>query len=300
MPGLTTKPRLDSPWLSLICAFFFCYGIALFHLWRRAKTSLRPRLTLLDFSHFLLLGCLAWWAWQGQNLVLTCLDFAWFVRFSQILVILILDYRIAVVSYVIVGYVVVFLVILILDCRIVCYRMLCYCGLCLDYRISYPWLWCSLSLSVACFLIFPYRSLDRPFPYPYPCLAWRRAKTSFWLGSTLLDFRYFIAYVSLDFMCSEGRKPRSDLAWLCLIFVFFFVVGKLRIAMVDGCGEDKTSFGIGLILLDFCYLIAIVVSCYLIVACRIRCLVIVSYRSVAYRILIVVSGYRIGCLAMVS
>jgi hypothetical protein len=29
---------------------------------------------------------------------------------------------------------------------------------------------------------------------------------------TLLDFRYFIAYVSLDFMCSEGRKPRLDLA----------------------------------------------------------------------------------------
>jgi hypothetical protein len=94
-----------------------------------------------------------------------------------------------------------------------------------------------------------------------------------------------------------------------LDFCVFVVVGKLRIAMVDGCGEDKTSLGIGLILLDFCYLIAIVVSCYLIVACRIlivvpgcriRCLVIVSYRSVAYRILIVVPGYRIGCLAMVS
>jgi hypothetical protein len=26
----------------------------------------------------LLLGCLAWRAWQGQNLVLTRLDFAWF------------------------------------------------------------------------------------------------------------------------------------------------------------------------------------------------------------------------------
>jgi hypothetical protein len=59
------------------------------------------------------------------------------------------------------------LVILILDYGIVRYHMLCYRGL---LRF--------LSLSFACFLIFPYRSLDRPFPYPYPCLAWRRAKTS--------------------------------------------------------------------------------------------------------------------------
>jgi hypothetical protein len=80
-PGLTTKPRSDSPWLSLICAFFLamvlldftcgegrkprsdlawlclffaliCYGIAWFHAWRRAKTSLRPRLTLLDFCYW--------------------------------------------------------------------------------------------------------------------------------------------------------------------------------------------------------------------------------------------------------
>ena len=79
--------------------------------------------------------------------------------------------------------------------------------------------------------------------------------------------------------------------------------------MVDRRGEDETSFGIGLILRDFCYLIAIIASCCVIMVCRIlivvpghciRCLVVVSCRGVAYHILIVVSGYRIGCLAMVS
>jgi hypothetical protein len=40
----------------------------------------------------------------------------------------------------------------------------------------------------------------------------------------LLDFRYGIAYVTLDFMRSEGRKPRSDLARLSLIFAFFAMV----------------------------------------------------------------------------
>jgi hypothetical protein len=54
--------------------------------------------------------------------------------------------------------------------------MLCYRGL--SRFLSLSWLSHFLSLSFACFLIFPYRSLDRPFPYPYPCLAWRRAKTS--------------------------------------------------------------------------------------------------------------------------
>ena len=74
--------------------------------------------------------------------------------------------------------------------------------------------------------------------------------------------------------------------------------------MVDGRGEDKTLFGIGLILRRFCYFIAIVVFCYLIVACRILivvpgyricCLVMVSYGGVAYCI-----GYCIGCLGMVG
>jgi hypothetical protein len=76
------------------------------------------------------------------------------------------------------------------------------------------------------------------------------------------------------------------------------------IAMVDGRGEDKTSVESGLILRHFCYFIAIVVSCYLIVACRILivvpgyricCLVMVSYGGVAYCI-----GYCIGCVGMVG
>ena len=98
-------------------------------------------------------------------------------------------------------------------------------------------------------------------------------------------------------MCSEGRKPCSESAWFCLICVCFF-------AMVDRRGEDKTSFWIGLILRDFCYLIAVVVSCYLIVACRIIlivvpgccicCFVIVWYGGVACCIVIVVPGYWYG------
>ena len=139
-----------------------------------------------------------------------------------------------------------------LSSTIVSYVIICYvivvCRVshpCLDYRISFPWLSCSLSLSVACFLIFPYRSLDRPFPYPYPGLAWRRAKTLLRPGLTLLDFSHFLllgclarrawrgqnlvltcldfasfvhffAMALLDFMRGEGRKPCSDLSWPCL------------------------------------------------------------------------------------
>jgi hypothetical protein len=76
-------------------------------------------------------------------------------------------------------------------------------------------------------------------------------------------FLRLFAVVLLDFMCGEGRKPRSGLAWFCL-FLCFFAIGKLDIAMVDGRGEDKTSFGIGLVLLDFCYFLYWL-SCYRIV-----------------------------------
>jgi hypothetical protein len=93
------------------------------------------------------------------------------------------------------------------------------------------------------------------------------------------------------------------------LILLIFAIGIVDLVWGDRRGEDKTSFRIGLILRDFCYLIAIVVSCCLIMVCRILivvsgycicCLVIVSCCGVAYRILIVVSGYRIGCLAMVS
>src|ERR1700692_2162014 len=63
--------------------------------------------------------------------------------------------------------------------------------------------------------LFPYRSLDRPFPYPYPCLAWRRAKTSFRLGCVLLDFCFFcVIFPSILSRITPGQrtKPRSDLA----------------------------------------------------------------------------------------
>jgi hypothetical protein len=59
----------------------------------------------------------------------------------------------------------------------------------------------------------------------------------------------------------------------------------------------------------FCYCVAVVVSCYLMVACRILivvpghricCLVIVLYGGVACCIVIVVPGYCIGCLGMVG
>ena len=130
-----------------------------------------------------------------------------------------------------------------------------------------------------------YCSLDLPFPYPYPCLAWRRAKTSCRLGCALLDFcifasfhRWFclgwrlgvgqnLVHTPLDFawfvrflvililvLHGEGRKPRSDLAWLCLIFRIFCYSG----AWGDGHGGDKTSFTLALTLLDFCYFIACV------------------------------------------
>src|ERR1700731_2926715 len=46
-------------------------------------------------------------------------------------------------------------------------------------------------------LIFPYRSLDRPFPYPYPCLGWRRGKNSFRLRLGLLDFCFFCVILPL-------------------------------------------------------------------------------------------------------
>jgi hypothetical protein len=77
--GRRTKPRSHSPRLCLICAFF-CYPYPCLA-WRRAKTSFRLGLTVLDFSHFLLFRCLGWRAWRGQNLVHTCLDFAWLLLF---------------------------------------------------------------------------------------------------------------------------------------------------------------------------------------------------------------------------
>jgi hypothetical protein len=74
--------------------------------------------------------------------------------------------------------------------------------------------------------------------------------------------------------------------------------------MVDGCGEDRTSFGIGLIFAHFCYLIAVVACRILIVvsAYRIRSLAIVvsCYLVLACRILIVVFAYRIRSLAIAS
>jgi hypothetical protein len=71
--------------------------------------------------------------------------------------------------------------------------------------------------------------------------------------------------------------------------LFYFAIGKLRIAVVDRRGEDETSFGSGLILRDFCYFIAIVVSC-----CR-----VIWYSGVVYRILIVVSWWCIGRVSVV-
>ena len=82
------------------------------------------------------------------------------------------------------------LCVVIVRCGIVVYRV---SFPCLDYRIL-PYR--GDSLAPAYFLLFsPYRSLDRLFPYPR--LAWRRAKTSFGLGCVLLDFCFFCVFVPL-------------------------------------------------------------------------------------------------------
>ena len=109
------------------------------------------------------------------------------------------------------------------------------------------------------------------------CLWWK-AKTSLRLALTLLDFcliscvakgenlvqtrldfAYFCAYLlwyCLTWCVAKGENLAQawlDFAW----FLCFFAIEKLDIAMVDGRGEDETSFGIGLVLLDFCYFFAI-------------------------------------------
>ena len=131
------------------------------------------------------------------------------------------------------------------------------------------------------------------------------------LVKTRLDFAYFCAYLlwyCLTWCVAKGENLAQawlDFAW----FLCFFAIEKLDIAMVDGRGEDKTSFGIGLVLLDFCYwdpwsclgwrawrgqnlvLNWLDFAWFLLFHC-IGCLVIVSYCCVAYRFLIVVSCYR--------
>ena len=71
-------------------------------------------------------------------------------------------------------------------------------------------------------------------------------------------------------------KPRSDFACLCLIFAIFLLSEWSILFWVDALAEVETSFGLGLILLDFCCFIAMVGSCY-----GIACLAMVVYRSVA-------------------
>jgi hypothetical protein len=78
----------------------------------------------------------------------------------------------------------------------------------LDFGVPYP---CLLPV----FFFSPYRGLDALFayPYPYPCLAWLLAKTSFGLGCALIDFCFFCVVLPL---ISSGvtpgltTKPRSD------------------------------------------------------------------------------------------
>jgi hypothetical protein len=72
-------------------------------------------------------------------------------------------------------------------------------------------------------------------------------KTSFGIGLILLIFAIGMLHIVMDDSRSEGRKPRSELAWLCLIFRIFCYLD----AWGDGRGEDKTSFRVGLILRDF-------------------------------------------------
>jgi hypothetical protein len=82
----------------------------------------------------------------------------------------------------------------------------------------------------------------------------------------------------------DSRSEDKTSFGIGLIWLIF-AIGIVDLVWGDRRGEDKTSFRIGLILRDFCYLIAIVVSCCLIMVCR---------------ILIVVSGYCICCLVVLS
>jgi hypothetical protein len=94
-------------------------------------------------------------------------------------------------------------------------------------------------------------------------------------------------------MCSEGRKPCSELAWCCLILLDFCY--GWRAWRGQNLVWNWLDFALILLLDCYCsvllsYRILIVVPGY-----RICCLVMVSYGGVAYCI-----GYCIGCLGMVG
>jgi hypothetical protein len=91
------------------------------------------------------------------------------------------------------------------------------------------------------------------------------------------------------------------------LFAFsFFAIGIVNLVWGDRRGEDKTLLGIGLMLRDFCYLIAIVVSCCVSYSYRspwslywLSCYCIVVSCYCIGRVCMVVPCDCIACLAMV-
>jgi hypothetical protein len=123
----------------------------------------------------------------------------------------------------------------------------CYCSVLLSYRsVSYsyrsPW----LSYLLSCHGII----------WRCGLLYWILYWLSWYGGGTV-----FLILV----LRGEGRKPRLDLAWLCLCLCFLCYGWRVW-------RRAKTSFWLVFALLDFCYLMA---WCF------------------------VVPGYCIGCLGMV-
>jgi hypothetical protein len=165
----------------------------------------------------------------------------------------------------------------------------------LVYCVSYPWLpyhglegrfFCprlayhivvlTIMVLILVFCLFssffPYRSLDLlfpypyPYPYPYPCLAWRRAKTSFRLGCVLLDFCFFCVFLPLilsRIAPGQRTKPRSDLAWLCLICAFFWLWYCLISCVAKGENLVQTRLDFAW----FCLIFAILLLMWPLISC---------------------------------
>ena len=174
-------------------------------------------------------------------------------------VILILDYCIVIVCDRIVSYCYCIVLLLYggLSCLLSLTRLL-YCILLflMSWRfLSLTWLGCR-----GVWYGVSYHCLDYCIPCPYPCLG-RCVGDGRNLVSTLLDFAWFLplsGLISLDLMGRLRRKPRSDSAWLCLIFAWFLLFFRCRVAwfrLIRGLGESlvRTGLDFAWFLLDFAW-----------------------------------------------
>jgi hypothetical protein len=112
------------------------------------------------------------------------------------------------------------------------------------------------------------------------------------------------------FFCLLHRSITVDLVWgdawakvktsfrlglTLLDFCYLFAIGMLDLVPGEALAEVETSFQPGLILLDFCYFMALVLlDRYRMVVCR------VSYPCLDYRILWYGMVWRFLCLTWVS